>query len=75
VSSASFPAALKMRVELLDDFGSWNVSARTTALPFRLPDLGPIGANGLANPRDFLYPVAAVEEWMTSLQTLCQVPG
>ena len=25
---------------------------------FRLPDLGPIGANGLANPRDFLVPVA-----------------
>lgn len=25
---------------------------------FRLPDLGPIGANGLANPRDFLTPVA-----------------
>jgi homogentisate 1,2-dioxygenase len=28
---------------------------------FRLPELGPIGANGLANPRDFLYPVAAFE--------------
>ncbi|CAD0202689.1 unnamed protein product [Chrysodeixis includens] len=25
---------------------------------FKLPDLGPIGANGLANPRDFLTPVA-----------------
>ncbi|TAE22878.1 MAG: homogentisate 1,2-dioxygenase [Candidatus Kapaibacterium sp.] len=29
---------------------------------FRLPDLGPIGANGLANPRDFLTPLAAFEE-------------
>jgi len=29
---------------------------------FRLPELGPIGSNGLANPRDFLAPVAAVEE-------------
>ena len=28
----------------------------------RLPDLGPIGANGLANPRDFLTPVAAYED-------------
>eukprot|EP01114_Cavostelium_apophysatum_P003957 TRINITY_DN1408_c0_g1_i1.p1 TRINITY_DN1408_c0_g1~~TRINITY_DN1408_c0_g1_i1.p1 ORF type:complete len:442 (-),score=98.04 TRINITY_DN1408_c0_g1_i1:43-1368(-) len=28
---------------------------------FRLPDLGPIGANGLANPRDFHTPVAAYE--------------
>lgn len=29
---------------------------------FRLPDRGPIGANGLANPRDFLTPVAAYED-------------
>ncbi|XP_060521684.1 homogentisate 1,2-dioxygenase [Cylas formicarius] len=28
---------------------------------FTLPDLGPIGANGLANPRDFLTPVACYE--------------
>ena len=28
----------------------------------RLPELGPIGANGLANPRDFLAPVAAFED-------------
>jgi homogentisate 1,2-dioxygenase len=29
---------------------------------FRLPDLGPIGANGLANPRDFETPAAAFED-------------
>ena len=29
---------------------------------FRLPDLGPIGSNGLANPRDFETPVAAFED-------------
>ena len=29
---------------------------------FILPDLGPIGANGLANPQDFLSPVAAYED-------------
>uniref|UniRef100_A0A0K0EZD4 Homogentisate 1,2-dioxygenase n=1 Tax=Strongyloides venezuelensis TaxID=75913 RepID=A0A0K0EZD4_STRVS len=29
---------------------------------FQLPDLGPIGANGLANPRDFEYPVAWYED-------------
>jgi len=29
---------------------------------FRLPDLGPIGANGLANPRDFLIPSAWYED-------------
>ncbi|CAG9863356.1 unnamed protein product [Phyllotreta striolata] len=29
---------------------------------FELPDLGPIGANGLANPRDFLAPAAHYED-------------
>ena len=29
---------------------------------FRLPDLGPIGSNGLANARDFQAPVAAFED-------------
>eukprot|EP00762_Andalucia_godoyi_P005133 ANDGO_04040.mRNA.1 Homogentisate 1 len=29
---------------------------------FVIPDLGPIGANGLANTRDFVSPVAAFEE-------------
>ncbi|WP_332654741.1 homogentisate 1,2-dioxygenase [Brevundimonas sp.] len=36
---------------------------------FRLPDLGPIGANGLANPRDFETPVAAFED--VDRQTEC----
>ncbi len=30
--------------------------------PFRLPELGPIGSNGLANPRDFQAPNAAFED-------------
>ncbi len=30
--------------------------------PFKLPELGPIGANGLANPRDFETPVARYED-------------
>lgn len=29
---------------------------------FGLPDLGPIGSNGLANARDFEYPVAWYED-------------
>jgi homogentisate 1,2-dioxygenase len=31
-------------------------------MPFRLPELGPIGSQGLAQARDFLAPVAAFEE-------------
>ena len=30
--------------------------------PLKLPDLGPIGSNGLANPRDFQTPVAWYED-------------
>jgi homogentisate 1,2-dioxygenase len=30
--------------------------------PFRLPELGPIGSQGLAQPRDFMAPVAAFED-------------
>jgi homogentisate 1,2-dioxygenase len=29
---------------------------------WELPDLGPLGGHGLANPRDFLYPVAHIDE-------------
>jgi homogentisate 1,2-dioxygenase len=29
---------------------------------FQLPELGPIGSNGLANPRDFLSPVAWIDD-------------
>ena len=32
------------------------------ASPFVLPQLGPIGSNGLANPRHFLYPTACYED-------------
>lgn len=28
---------------------------------FELPELGPLGANGLANPRDFEHPVASFD--------------
>ena len=34
--------------------------AENHGLPLRLPELGPIGANGLANPRDFETPVGRV---------------
>jgi homogentisate 1,2-dioxygenase len=55
------PLGLKFRVELLSDTCRGYVCENYGA-PFRLPDLGPIGANGLANPRDFLAPTAAFED-------------
>jgi homogentisate 1,2-dioxygenase len=52
---------VKFRVELLDDSARGYICENYGAL-FRLPDLGPIGANGLANPRDFQTPVASYED-------------
>jgi homogentisate 1,2-dioxygenase len=40
-----------------------------------LPDLGPIGANGLASPRDFEYPVAAYEEKTGSFKLVTKFSG
>jgi homogentisate 1,2-dioxygenase len=41
----------------------------------RLPELGPIGANGLANPRDFLYPVASYSEREGSFELVAKFAG
>lgn len=58
---AVLPRGLKYRVDLLEGpargYACENFGARLT-----LPELGPIGANGSANPRDFLSPVAAFED-------------
>jgi homogentisate 1,2-dioxygenase len=55
------PRGVRFRAELPDGPVSGYICENYGA-PFRLPDLGPIGANGLANPRDFLTPVAAYED-------------
>ncbi len=43
--------------------------------PFRLPELGPIGSNGLAQPRDFLAPVAAFEDGEDSVEVIAKMDG
>jgi homogentisate 1,2-dioxygenase len=58
---AVLPRGLKFRVDLPDGEARGYV-CENYGLPFRLPELGPIGANGLANPRDFLTPTAAFED-------------
>lgn len=58
---ACIPRGVKFQVENLTPtikgYLCENFGAR-----FTLPDLGPIGSNGLANPRDFLIPTAHFEE-------------
>ncbi len=58
---AVIPRGVRVRVELMDPQARGYV-CETYGAPFRLPELGPIGSNGLANPRDFLTPVAAFED-------------
>ncbi|OII65743.1 homogentisate 1,2-dioxygenase [Streptomyces sp. CC53] len=58
---ALVPRGVRFRVELLDGTARGYV-CENYGQPFQLPDLGPIGANGLANPRDFRAPVAAYED-------------
>ena len=55
------PRGVRFRVELLDGAARGYVCENHGA-PFRLPELGPIGSNGLANARDFEAPVAAYED-------------
>ncbi|MFF8270049.1 homogentisate 1,2-dioxygenase [Streptomyces sp. NPDC016562] len=57
---ALIPRGVRFRVELLDSDARGYV-CENYGQPFQLPDLGPIGANGLAAARDFRAPVAAYE--------------
>ncbi|CAN5900089.1 homogentisate 1,2-dioxygenase [soil metagenome] len=55
------PRGMRFRLELPDGSARGYICENYGA-NFRLPDLGPIGSNGLANPRDFLTPVASYED-------------
>ena len=59
---AVIPRGVRFRVALPDHGAARGYVCETHGSVFRLPELGPIGANGLANPRDFLAPVAAFED-------------
>lgn len=58
---ALLPRGVRFRVELLAESAHGYICENHGQI-FRLPELGPIGANGLANPRDFETPVAAYED-------------
>ncbi len=55
------PRGIKFSMKLLDKQARGYICENYGA-HFRLPYRGAIGANGLANPRDFLYPEAAYED-------------
>jgi homogentisate 1,2-dioxygenase len=68
------PRGLKFRVELPDGQARGYVCENHGA-PFRLPELGPIGANGLANPGDFLASVAAFEDVEGRFKSIAKFQG
>jgi homogentisate 1,2-dioxygenase len=43
--------------------------------PFLLPERGPVGANGYANDRDFLYPTARFEDVDGHHELVCKLSG
>jgi len=65
---ALIPRGVRFRVRLPDGAARGYVCENYGSL-FRLPDLGPIGANGLANPRDFETPSA----WFEDSDAPCEV--
>ncbi|HZO23353.1 MAG TPA: homogentisate 1,2-dioxygenase, partial [Steroidobacteraceae bacterium] len=71
---AVIPRGLRFRVELPDGQARGYVCENFGA-PFRLPDLGPIGSNGLANPRDFQTPVAWYEDRVGELELIAKFQG
>lgn len=68
------PRGIKWQVELLESTARGYIIENKGA-PFQLPDLGPIGANGLAYPRHFQYPTAAFEDSSQPAELLCKYEG
>jgi homogentisate 1,2-dioxygenase len=58
---AVIPRGVRFQVDLPDGEARGYICENYGA-PLRLPDLGVIGSNGLAHPRDFLTPHAAYED-------------
>ncbi|MGO8919002.1 MAG: homogentisate 1,2-dioxygenase domain-containing protein, partial [Stellaceae bacterium] len=71
---ALIPRGMTFRIDCLQGPARGFVCENYGA-PFRLPELGPLGANGLANPRDFLVPAAAFEDSEESVEWVVKSGG
>jgi len=71
---AVIPRGIRFRVDLPDGPSRGYVCENFGAC-LRLPDLGPIGSNGLANPRDFETPVAAYEDIDGEFELIAKFQG
>jgi len=71
---AVVPRGVRLRVELPDG-AARGYMLENFGAPLRLPELGPIGSNGLANPRDFLAPVAHYEDRDGACELIARFAG
>ena len=71
---AVIPRGIRFRVALPDGPSRGYVCENFGAF-MRIPDLGPIGSNGLANPRDFLTPNAAFEDVEGEFELIAKFQG
>jgi len=75
-SVAVIPRGLKFKVEPApDDKHCRGYICENYGQQFRLPELGPIGANGLANSRDFETPVAWYEDIEGTFELVAKFGG
>jgi homogentisate 1,2-dioxygenase len=70
---AVVPRGIRFAVDLTDSARGY--LCENFGAAFTLPERGPIGANGLANERDFLAPVAAYEDGATAVQVVQKFGG
>jgi len=71
---AILPRGLRFRVELPDG-PSRGYICENYGAALRLPELGPLGSQGLAQTRDFLAPVAAFEERSGKCEVIAKFQG
>jgi len=71
---AVIPRGVRFAVSLADAAARGYVCENYGAM-LRLPELGPIGANGLANPRDFLIPTASFEDREGAFELIAKFSG
>ncbi len=69
------PRGIKFQVEGQSSDITRGYILENYGLPLRLPHLGPIGANGLANPRDFLAPCAAYTDEQGEFEVITKFEG
>lgn len=71
---AVIPRGIKFQADPEESIATGYI-AENYGAPLSLPERGPVGANGFANDRDFLYPVAAYEDSQIEVELIAKFSG